>query len=233
MGALLYHAFIAPVRGHMPLWKFAAFHLTTGIALAIATVWVIAVIGERYVPWSVRSAVNVGVWLGLWCGAIWLVLGWWQCARGSHPIVKWIARIGLVLGIAFTLLNWPHHHSGTRYKVQEGVNLSNPHRTALGIDCAEGTLAPSTPQEWRKRWEFEPPEAYHGRYVQSVSGHINEQGKGIVIVVYKQIPDDAWPLPVMKVRAGHTVVYEGSCGPETGMTFSVSGTIPEKFRPRT
>ena len=48
-----------------------------------------------------------------------------------------VAIIGILAAVAI-----PAYQDYTiKAKVQEGVNVSNPHRTAIGIACSEGALA--------------------------------------------------------------------------------------------
>ena len=53
-----------------------------------------------------------------------------------------VAIIGILAAVAI-----PAYQDYTvRAKIQEAVNLSNPHRTALGIACSEGALITANQQ---------------------------------------------------------------------------------------
>ena len=53
-----------------------------------------------------------------------------------------VAIIGILAAVAI-----PAYQDYTvRAKIQEAVNLSNPHRTALGIACSEGALVTANQQ---------------------------------------------------------------------------------------
>lgn len=107
-----------------------------------------------------------------------------------------------------------------RGKVQEGVNLSNPHRTAIGIVCSEQTLRPGMPNT---ELGLEAPSEYHGTYVESVAVKVESKKRAMIVISYKEIGS--------VVRRGDIIVYFGTCGP-SGTTWEIGGTLPKPYWPR-
>ena len=115
----------------------------------------------------------------------------------------------------------PHYNDyETRAKIQEGVNLSNPVRTALGIACSETDLLPGM-----SNYELGlvAPGEYNATHTHSVDAFVDEPDTGRVVVVFKAIGND--------VEEGQTVVYHGVCD-EAGMRWTITGSVPAGFRPK-
>jgi type IV pilus assembly protein PilA len=128
-----------------------------------------------------------------------------------------VAIIGILAAVAI-----PAYQDYTvRAKIQEAVNLSNPHRTALGIACSEGALVTANQQT---DLGLAPPTAYKGKYTSNIAAVGVNTTSGTVVLTMLQIGN--------AVNAGQTIVYTGTCTPG-GMTWTVSGTIATKFRPKT
>lgn len=137
------------------------------------------------------------------------------------PVAKlavFIALIGLLIKISA-----PHDYDRTYGKIQEGVALSNPHRTAIGIACVEETLGAGLPTD---ELGLAAPSEYQGTYVNSVSAEVESDTKARVVIVYKQIGREH-----VVIQDGATVVYTGTCGP-TGISWEISGTVPKKYLPK-
>lgn len=107
-----------------------------------------------------------------------------------------------------------------RAKIQEGVNLANPHRTAIGIKCSEQTLRPGMPMI---DLGLASPSEYNGTYVQSVTVKVESRKRAMVVISYKEIDSI--------VRRGDIVVYFGTCRPG-GTTWEIGGTLPRRYWPR-
>ena len=129
-----------------------------------------------------------------------------------------VAIIGILAAVAI-----PAYQDYTiKAKVQEGVNLSNPARTALGIACSEGALSGATQTG---ELGLETAASYTGKYTVSVTAAGQSATSGTVAVVYKTIGS--------AITSGEAVIYTGTCG-AGGMTWAraASGGFPTKFLPK-
>ena len=132
-----------------------------------------------------------------------------------------VAIIGILAAVAI-----PAYQDYTvRAKIQEAVNLSNPHRTALGIACSEGELV--TPGGGGALQQTDlglaAPAEYAAKYTSDIQAQGNDTTSGTVVLTMNQIGN--------AVAQGDTIVYTGTCTPG-GMTWSVSGSIAAKFLPK-
>ena len=128
-----------------------------------------------------------------------------------------VAIIGILAAVAI-----PAYQDYTvRAKIQEAVNLSNPHRTALGIACSEGAL---TGANQTTDLGLAGVTAYKGKYTSSIAANGDNTTSGTVVLTMMQIGN--------AVNAGQTIIYTGTCTPG-GLTWAVSGTIAVKFYPKT
>ena len=127
-----------------------------------------------------------------------------------------VAIIGILAAVAI-----PAYQDYTvKAKVQEGTNLSNPARTALGIGCSEGDLTGAD----HSRLGLSAATAYSGSYTNTVSASGTNAGTGIVTITMKAIGT--------AIASGQTIIYQGTCG-AGGLNWSVSGTVLTKYRPKT
>ena len=129
-----------------------------------------------------------------------------------------VAIIGILAAVAI-----PAYQDYTiKAKVQEGTNLSNPARTALGIACSEGTLSGASQTDLG----LSAAGSYgdNSAYISAVAAAGSSPTAGAVTITYRAIGTS--------VSAGDTVLYNGTCG-AGGMTWAVSGTIDTKYYPRT
>lgn len=126
-----------------------------------------------------------------------------------------LAMVGLLVAVAI-----PAYQDYTiKAKVQEGVALSSSHRTAVRIACQENSLQQDQPGQ---NLNFARPTDYSGTYVNSVVIEVRGTNKAEVVISYKAIGS--------VINEGETVVYSGSCK-DGEITWTVGGTIPEKYLP--
>ena len=127
-----------------------------------------------------------------------------------------VAIIGILAAVAI-----PAYQDYTvRAKVQEGTNLSNPHRTALGIACSEATLNAIT----HTGLGLSNSTAYSGTYTQSIAARGASATEGNVTIMYATVGS--------QINGGQVVSYTGTCG-SGGMTWTVGGNVPSKYLPKT
>ena len=128
-----------------------------------------------------------------------------------------VAIIGILAAVAI-----PAYQDYTiKAKIQEGVNLSNPHRTAIGIACSEANLSGATLVDLG----LEPATNYTGTYVQQVRARpTNSASTATVAILYTSIGT--------QIAAGESVIYTANCG-VGGTTWTISGGgIPQKYWPK-
>jgi len=132
-----------------------------------------------------------------------------------------VAIIGILAAVAI-----PAYQDYTvRAKVQEAVNLSNPHRTSLGIACSEGALEVSgTAATQQTDLGLAPPTSYNAKYTTTIAAVGVDTTFGLVTILMKQIGGS--------ISLGSSILYTGTCSPG-GMQWAVSGTIATKFWPKT
>ena len=129
-----------------------------------------------------------------------------------------VAIIGILAAVAI-----PAYQDYTvKAKVQEGVNLSHPHRTSLGIACSEATLAAAM-TNGHIDLNLAAALSYVGNYVNSVTVTNTAPATGDVVIVYTTIGS--------AVNNGQTVTFAGACGPG-GMQWTVTGSVATKYRPK-
>ncbi len=130
-----------------------------------------------------------------------------------------VAIIGILAAVAI-----PAYQDYTvRAKVQEAVNLSNPHRTALGIACSEGALTGATQTT---DLGLATSSEYNSKYTSDIAALGLDITSGSVTLTLKQIGS--------AVNANQTIIYDGNCTPG-GMEWAIStgSSVVQKFWPKT
>jgi type IV pilus assembly protein PilA len=131
-----------------------------------------------------------------------------------------VAIIGILAAVAI-----PAYQDYTiKAKVQEGVTLSAPVRTAVGLACSEAALAPALTQTGIVLG-LSASNVYNGNYVKRVAVVVTNTSAATVTAIYTQIGGSTG------VPNNATVVWSGNCTP-AGTSWSVTGGIPTKFLPK-
>jgi type IV pilus assembly protein PilA len=128
-----------------------------------------------------------------------------------------VAIIGILAAVAIPA----YQDYTTKAKIQEGVSMSAPVRTALGIACSEGTLSGAS---LTTTLGLETATSYTGKYIQSVTvGGLATVDTPTITIVYKTIGTG--------VASGDNVVYTGDCS-STGLKWVISGSVATKYHPK-
>ncbi|MFK5895273.1 MAG: pilin [Pseudomonadota bacterium] len=128
-----------------------------------------------------------------------------------------VAIIGILAAVAI-----PAYQDYTvKAKVSEGPSLASPAITAIGVACSEGELANVSTNA---SLGLPAATSITGKYVTSVSAQGNSATGGSIVIVYKTIGSS--------VDSGDTIGYAAVCGP-AGVTWTVTGGVELKFRPKT
>jgi len=130
-----------------------------------------------------------------------------------------VAIIGILAAVAI-----PAYQDYTvKAKVQEGPSLASPALTALGVACSEGTLTATLGHV--SLGLNATATNISGKYISAVQATGTSTTAATVTITYKQIGS--------AVTAGNDIVYTGTCSSASGMTWTVAGSIPSKFYPKT
>jgi type IV pilus assembly protein PilA len=129
-----------------------------------------------------------------------------------------VAIIGILAAVAI-----PAYQDYTiKAKVQEGVSLSNPHRTALGIACSEGELTNGMDHS---DLGLALPADYSGNVTDDITAVGVSSTEGRVEIDYRAVGS--------QVATTMSVVYVGTCSPR-GMSWQpqVRVNVPDQFLPK-
>jgi type IV pilus assembly protein PilA len=130
-----------------------------------------------------------------------------------------VAIIGILAAVAIPA----YQDYTTKAKVQEGVSMSAPVRTALGIACSEGTLNGATVTT---TLGLETATSYTGKYISQVAvGGLATTNAPTITITYKAIGTG--------ITAGMGVLYTGDCS-STGLKWAITAVsaFPSKYLPK-
>jgi type IV pilus assembly protein PilA len=127
-----------------------------------------------------------------------------------------VAIIGILAAVAIPA----YQDYAIDAKVKEGTSVSSPHRIAVGLACSEGDLSGAD----ESSLGLSAAASYTSKYISSVAAAGTSPTAATVSIVYKSIGT--------QISAGQTVVYNATCS--VGVTrWAITGTVPQKFHPKT
>lgn len=131
-----------------------------------------------------------------------------------------VVGILVVVGILAAVAIPAYQDYTVKAKVQESTNLTAPHRVALGVACAESSLAAN---QTNKDFGLMAPERYSGADTKSVSVSVQSETNADVTIVYRAIGS--------VIKEGQTAIYRGTC--DSGrMSWAADGTIQARYWPK-
>ena len=137
-----------------------------------------------------------------------------------------VAIIGILAAIAI-----PAYSDYTiKSRVSEGASLSGSAKTAVDIYFSEnGTLPPVATTH--DELAISSPGSYKAKYVSSVSVGTNGDGAGAVGVITILLKSDT--TIGLGDAAGETIIYTPASNGGSALQWSVTGTVPAKYLPKT
>lgn len=180
---------------------------------------------ESFLPGAVAAIMNKVVWCSLPLFIVPLIVPLFVMYLGLRDTV-----VVLLLMLFIVPMFAPIHSGDTwKRKLQEGVNLSNPHRTAIAIACSEGTIQPRSVGELHEHLQLAPPGMYEGTYIESVGVETYDLNRARVTIVVSQLIKDGGPFIVVVAKPGDSLVLDGTCTPG-GMIWKTDSSLPWGYR---
>ncbi|MGZ3236436.1 MAG: pilin [Burkholderiaceae bacterium] len=130
-----------------------------------------------------------------------------------------VAIIGILAAVAI-----PAYQDYTiKAKVAEGPNLASPALTAMGLACSEGTISLAGDNS-SLGLITAASYATTAKYVASITATRGVSATtGSVVIAYNGV--------IPELGSG-SVTYTGTCTPGAGLKWAVTGTIPNKYLPK-
>ena len=131
-----------------------------------------------------------------------------------------VAIIGILAAVGI-----PAYQDYTaKARISEGPSLATPAMTALGAACSDGTLSQRAANLNHNDLGLPAATSITGKYVTRVTVAGVDANTGTVTIAYNgSIPG---------FTNGDNIVYTGSCAAGSGMTWTISGSVPARLLPK-
>ena len=224
---------IRSLRGTIPLWRFACVDLVLMSVILELSIYILKNYLGVHLPRAIVRPVNIGVLLVVLAYGVWVYISIWRCARHSHVVVRWMTRAALVASPL--LLTFWHLPPTPREQVTQGHALTDAHRLAIYDDCSDGTMKGRTVEQFHERHGLavtvmNTPTLLRYSVVGSVSASAESDHRATITMVFDApIYDASWPIEMIAVEEGMTLIYKATCS-EGSVTWAYGGTVPERYR---
>ena len=141
-----------------------------------------------------------------------------RAVQGGLTIIELMIIIAIV-GILASVAIPAYQDYVARETVREAVNLANSVRTALGIACSQETLSGAD----NESLGLSSADSYSGNATRSIAAAGKSATEGVVTIVLNGAGG--------RIDDGQKIVYTGACGAD-GMSWTVTGDIPERYLPK-
>jgi hypothetical protein len=166
------------------------------------------------------------------------IRNWFQGVGWEAKLIRGILTTALVVIVTLFGVVYIFGVMRSEYmikaNVQSGVSLAHPARKAAREACAQSVLKDNLTNA---DLGLKPPLSITNKEVQSVTVSSDGPASVLLTIIYneieQEIPDSGPRNQTIGVAVpkGASVVYQGDCRERT-MTWSISGTVPEKFWPK-
>lgn len=126
----------------------------------------------------------------------------------------------LAFGMALAVGIPAHRDMEMRSRFQATLEQSRPHRTAASLACLDRALEAGTTAE---ELGLGTPSDYSSEYVTEVALEVPDDDRVLVTLRYRAFEST--------VPEGSTVIMTGTCRSDE-MAWKISGSFPEKWRPK-